>query len=302
MSSHEQVLVVASAAARMLGIVSLPAPGTPLQGTGMVIVTGGAQYRTGSHRQFVQLARTLAAAGFPVLRFDLAGMGDSLGETASFEDCTPHIAAALEALLKHVAQIRQVALLGLCDGASASLLYLQATQDPRISGIALLNPWVRTEEGLARTHVRHYYRDRLLQPAFWRKLLQGRIGWRALRGLTGNVRRMHQQPAAQPDFVARMAQGLQSFSGAVLLLLSERDLTATEFMELAHAHPAWRHLLRSPAVNWCEIQGADHTFSSPAAQQQLEAQTLAWLQAITPAEACQPPAAHSRPQPEQQHE
>ena len=37
----------------MLGIVSLPAAGTPTQRTGVVIIVGGAQYRVGSHRQFV---------------------------------------------------------------------------------------------------------------------------------------------------------------------------------------------------------------------------------------------------------
>jgi len=285
MSSYEQALVLTSASAKMLGILSLPVSATLLQKTGVVIVTGGAQYRTGSHRQFVQLARTLAAAGFPVLRFDLAGMGDSLGEIVSFKDSTPHIAAAVQALLERVEAVRHVAILGLCDGASAGLLYLQATQDPRVKGIVLLNPWVRTAAGLARTHVRHYYRDRILQPAFWHKLLHGKIGWQALRSLAGNVRRMHQPPVRQPDFVAQMAQGLQSFSGAILILLSERDLTAAEFMELTSTHPAWHNLLRGPAVSQYEIKGADHTFSSPSAQQSVETLTLAWLKALTPAKA-----------------
>ena len=39
----------------------------------MVIVVGGPQYRAGSHRQFTLLARHIAAAGYPVLRFDARG-------------------------------------------------------------------------------------------------------------------------------------------------------------------------------------------------------------------------------------
>ena len=71
MSSHEHPLVIPGPKAQdMLGIVSLPAPDAPQQNTGVVIVVGGAQYRVGSHRQFVQMARLLAAAGYPVLRFD----------------------------------------------------------------------------------------------------------------------------------------------------------------------------------------------------------------------------------------
>lgn len=286
MKSYEQALVIAGASAKMLGIVSLPAPGTQLQCTGVVVVTGGAQYRTGSHRQFVQLARTLAGAGFPVLRFDLAGMGDSLGEIASFEDSANHIAAAVNALLEHAAGVRKVTMLGLCDGASACLLYLQASQDPRVNGIVLLNPWVRTEAGLARTHVKHYYRDRILQPAFWHKLMQGKVGWQALRSLAANVQRMHQHPANRPDFVTQMAQGLKSFSGAVLILLSERDLTAAEFVEMTHTHPAWHNLLCSPAISRYEIKGADHTFSKPSAQQEVETLTLAWLETIACGKVC----------------
>ena len=52
---------------------------------GMVIVVGGPQYRVGSHRQFLLLARQLSNAGFPVMRFDCRGMGDSGGEFAGFE-------------------------------------------------------------------------------------------------------------------------------------------------------------------------------------------------------------------------
>lgn len=278
MTANEQVLIVASPTAKMLGILSLPATGMPVHRTGVVIVTGGAQYRTGSHRQFVQMARALATAGYPVLRFDFPGMGDSPGAMASFEYSAPHIAAAIQALVEHATQVQHVAILGLCDGASASLLYLQTTQDPRVSGIALLNPWVRTEAGLARTHIRHYYRDRILQPAFWRKLVHGKIGWQALHSLAENMRRMHQQPAKRPDFVEQMVQGLQSFSGTTLILLSERDLTAAEFSEMAHTHPVWHKVLRSSAVSRYEVKAADHTFSSLSAHQEVVSLVLAWLE------------------------
>ncbi len=57
--------------------------------TGVVIVVGGPQTRVGSHRQFVLLSRALAAAGYPVLRFDVRGMGDSSGEQRDFEPSRP---------------------------------------------------------------------------------------------------------------------------------------------------------------------------------------------------------------------
>ena len=277
MSSHDHALVIESPAAKMLGIISLPMPSKLQQRTGVVIVVGGAQYRVGSHRQFVQLARLLAAAGYPVLRFDFPGMGDSPGEMASFEESAPHIAAAIDALHSHVPNLERVVLWGLCDGASASLLYLQATQDPRVTGIVLLNPWVRSETGLARAQVKHYYRNRIMQPAFWRKLLQGKVRWNALGGFASNVQRMHQQPKEQLCFPTQMAQGLKAFKGSVLLLLSEHDLTAAEFIEHAKIHPAWHNLLLSPLVKKCWVNNADHTFSNASSQRDVETSVLTWL-------------------------
>ena len=113
MSINEHSLWLHGEGFDMLGIVSLPPADTPTQNTGVVIVVGGAQYRAGSHRQFVQLARFLAKAGFPVLRFDLPGMGDSPGELPSFEDTAPHIAAAINGFQQQHPGLERVELWGL---------------------------------------------------------------------------------------------------------------------------------------------------------------------------------------------
>ena len=278
MSRHEETLVIRGPNAQdMLGIVCLPAPDTPQQTTGVVIVVGGAQYRVGSHRQFVQLARFLAAAGYPVLRFDFSGMGDSPGDLVPFEDSARHIAAAIDALQSHSPAIDRVVLWGLCDGASASLLYMQTTHDSRVAGLVLLNPWVRSEAGLARARVKHYYRQRLLEPAFWRKLAAGGVGWQALRSLGSNLRGMRQTPAQTLTFQELMAKGWRALEGKIMLILSERDLTAQEFVEHAQIHPAWRGLLSHPHVTQHRVNGADHTFSSTLVQREVETGVLAWL-------------------------
>ncbi len=276
MNVQEQPLQIAGDGFDMLGILSLPAPGTPTLRTAVLIVVGGAQYRAGSHRQFVLLARRLAAAGYPVLRFDLPGMGDSPGDPVPFENTAPHIAAALDALEQATPVDRSV-LWGLCDGASASLLYLQATQDPRVAGVALLNPWVRSEAGLARAHVKHYYRQRLLQAAFWRKLWAGGVGLTALGGLWKNLRAMRHKAPQSLTFQELMALGCKGFEGKILLMLSAQDLTAQEFAEHITTQPVWRHALQKPSVTRHEIANADHTCSQPASQQATEALTLTWL-------------------------
>ncbi len=278
MSAQEHAITIPGPHADMLGIVSQPAAGHPVATVGVVIVVGGAQYRVGSHRQFVGLARHLADHGHPVLRFDFPGMGDSPGEWMGFEDTAPHIQAAIGALQAACPGLQRVVLWGLCDGASASLLYVEATQDPRVAGLALLNPWVRSEAGLARAQVKHYYRQRLLEPAFWRKLLAGGVGWQALRSLGRNLRTMRSRPlVAATRFQDRMAQGWRAFPGPILLLLSERDLTAQEFTDTAATHPAWRDWDHKPLLQQQLLPSADHTCSTRVAGQQVQDSVLQHL-------------------------
>jgi uncharacterized protein len=276
MQPIERALRIDPAGAGLLGIASLPAGGVCRSGTAVVVVVGGAQYRVGSHRQFVLLARALAAAGHAALRFDLPGMGDSPGEALPFEATGPHIGAAIDTAMA-LEGVQRVVLWGLCDGASACLLHAAGERDPRLAGLVLLNPWVRSEASLARAQVRHYYRQRLLEPAFWRKLLRGAVGRDALRDLFANLRRMRHPAPAQATFQERMALGWQRFDGAILLLLSERDLTAQEFVAYADTQPAWARWDRRPGLTRQTLAGADHTCSSPSAQREAETVLISWL-------------------------
>jgi exosortase A-associated hydrolase 1 len=282
MSVQERAIAISGSETDMLGIVSMPSANEPAASIGVLIVVGGDQYRVGSHRQFVLLARHLAAHSYPVLRFDFPGMGDSPGELVSFEHTTPHIKAAIDAFQDTCPDVQRVVLWGLCDGASASLLYLEATQDPRVVGLALLNPWVRSEAGLARAQVKHYYRQRLLEPAFWHKLLVGGVGWPALRSLGSKLRTMRSRPA--PDsasFQERMAQAWRAFPGPILLLLSQRDLTAQEFHDTLQDSVAWKRNAPNEPATPVHLLGADHTCSQSAALAQSEAELLSWLQRLS---------------------
>ncbi len=275
----------------LLGLLhhpAAPAP-APAAATGVVIVVGGPQYRAGSHRQFVHLARALAAAGHPVLRFDVRGMGDSSGALHDFEHIGPDIGAAITALVTRVPHLQRVVLWGLCDGASAALLYLHEHADTRVQGLALANPWVRSEQSQAQVRVTHYYRDRLRSREFWHKLLRGGVGVAALRGLARNVRQARGSAAAATPgapttapYTVRMAQALARFPGAVQITLSGHDYTAREFEAHTRTDTAWQQALRASAPTWQALPQADHTFSSHADKQQLAAQTIAWLQAAWP--------------------
>ena len=250
---------------------------------GVLIVVGGPQYRVGSHRQFLLLSRRLASAGYPTMRFDHRGMGDSGGSMRSFEDLSTDIAAAIEAFQRNCPTVQRIVLWGLCDAASAALLYVESSHDRRITGLALLNPWVRSEVSLAQTHIKHYYGQRLLQGEFWRKLLSGRMEvMKALASLLDSARlarrsRTPGEASEKRGFQDRMAAGWREFPGELLLILSGQDYTAKEFIEFSAADPAWSGLADAAKVRRVDIADADHTFSSRAQRALVEDATLAWL-------------------------
>ena len=280
MSFTEQAIIFPCAVENLLGIVAVPEQS---KSTGVLIIVGGPQVRVGSHRQFLLLSRSLAEAGYPVMRFDTRGMGDSTGELHDFEAINKDIAAAIDAFQTNHPSVERIVLWGLCDAVSASLLYWAATADPRIEGLVLLNPWVRSEATLARTQIKHYYGQRLLQAEFWRKFLSGNLGvGKALVDLLGNLKKSRQQTnqanktETQP-FQERMLRTMQGFAGPVLILLSGNDYTAKEFLETVDKDKARGSVLQCANITQTTIPEADHTFSSAEWRARVEEITRQWL-------------------------
>ncbi len=268
---------------RLVGIVTKPGAQEAGEARalrpGVLVVVGGPQYRVGSHRQFVLLARALAARGYVVMRFDCTGMGDSTGAERPFTDRASDIAAAIDAFVARVPSLRSVAIWGLCDAASAALMY--AADDPRVTQLVLLNPWVRSDAGLARTHLKHYYTSRLTDRVFWGNLLRGRVGvLRAIRDFAATLvaaRGRVAAPDAPADFQTRMARGWKRFSGDILLVCSGDDLTAREFLDHAAGDAAWTGLFAEARVARCELPDADHTFSRAEWRDRVARMTADWL-------------------------
>jgi len=257
--------------------------------TGVLIVVGGPQYRVGSHRQFVLLARHLADKGLPVMRFDVRGMGDSTAEQRTFDQLDSDISAAIDSFLNACPEVKRVVLWGLCDGASAALFY--AYQDSRVKGLVLLNPWVFTEQGAAKTYLKHYYLQRLLSGDFWRKVFSFRFDYAGSVASLFDLLQRAKSPSlpqvvnvsqiarvdAQLALPIRMRECLKQFAYPVLLILSGRDLTAEEFRETVKADAEWQALLADPRVTRQDLIEADHTFSSKVLRDQVAEITANWL-------------------------
>lgn len=302
----ERVLSIDCHGERMFGVLSMPAQ---VRGRPVLIVVGGPQYRVGSHRQFTLLARDLASQGIPALRFDYRGMGDSGGAARDFEVVGDDLRAAIDALLASVPDARDVVIWGLCDAASAAVFY--APSDARVAGLVLLNPWVRTEGGLAKATLKNYYRQRLLDPALWRKIASGQFNpGKALRSLVGLLGAARAKPASAPTPASapaaitasassnastpasapaptqaataaalpeRMLASFSQFKGKVLLIMSGADLTAQEFTEAVKASRGWQRQLAGARVTRHDLAEADHTFSRRGWRDQVASWTGAWV-------------------------
>ena len=278
MNASEQALQFMCQDQTLLGVLHRPAYPAP---RGVLVVTGGPQYRVGSHRQFVLLGRHLAAQGSAVMRFDYRGMGDSEGELRTFEQIGDDLRAAIRAFFHAVPTLRELVLWGLCDGATAAACY--ASADRRIVGLVLLNPWVRTASGAARATLRHYYLRRLISAAFWRKLASGAVDAASTIASFRQTASAALAPgtdaasARTGDLPARLYLALSRFPGRTLIILSGADIGAREFSALADRYPHWRRLLDERRVTRADIADANHTCARKVWRDRVADLTTEWI-------------------------
>jgi len=153
------------------------------------------------------------------------------------------------------------------DAASAALMYVR--HDPRVSHLVLVNPWVSSSAGQAQAYLDAYYGRKFRSPGFWRRMaVDASAALTAADGFLLNLRLARQAPEEDVEineddehFLVRMLAGANTFRGRVLLLLSGRDLVATEFELLLERSDEWRNALAPPRVVTRKLPEATHTFS-----------------------------------------
>lgn len=123
---------------RLFGI--LYEPKEPSKKEGFVFCDPFAEEKLWAQRVMVNFARELAYAGYPVLRFDYMGTGDSEGE---FEECSietklSDIHCAIKTLQEKVHGVKSLGLVGLRFGAT--LATLAAANGEEIKKLILWDP------------------------------------------------------------------------------------------------------------------------------------------------------------------
>lgn len=270
---------------QLIGIIHHVAASTTEWGV-LTIVAGGPQYRGGCGRQLVALGRHLADQGFPVMRFDHRGLGDSEGMFRGFEYLEDDITAALAEFRRRVPGLRHIVLWGGCDAASAAIM--SAPHHPEVAGIVAANPWVTTEATAAKVRQKHYL-NRIRQASFWKKLFTFQYNpanylriFAMRKNSRKNVVVSHAQHN-QKSYVERMRDSLAAFEGQTLLLMSGRSLISREFDELVAGDSSWKAICQSPRVIREEITDADQTFSSASARAAMLHAAANWMKRLSAA-------------------
>jgi exosortase A-associated hydrolase 1 len=240
------------------------APGS----TGLLIVSGGNEVRMGAHRGMASLARRVAAAGYPVFRFDRRGIGDSTGENGGYASSADDIAAAAAAFRRNAGVSRIVAY-GNCDAASA-LAFFHARAG--VDALVLANPWTVESAGdlPPPAAIRARYVAKLRDPRELFRLFRGGVNIANLiRGLRASAQTTSENPLAQ-----RLATALSTATVPITLLLASGDNTAIAFAD-AFARPDFA--TARERIRLERRDTASHSFASQADKDWLFARVAAAL-------------------------
>ena len=263
----------------LVGILAQPASGsTSVDMPAAVILNAGIIHRIGPNRMFVDLARILAAAGYPAIRFDLSGIGDSAPRPDVLAPLDASLADIREALdsLEASRGIHKVILIGLCSGADHAIIY--AAQDPRVTGVVLIDPSVpRTWR-----YYRNHYWGRLFRLRSWLNFATGRhVVWSRLRRSVQTYKEPKSRGAA-PDLqspqVRRFledvyARALAANINMLAVFTGDRESQHNYREQLLHAFPG---LCFDGRLKLEYFGNTDHTFTPEADRRTLVQMIRDW--------------------------
>ena len=221
----------------MRRLIAFPCAGQTLIGsideadgtTGLLIVSGGNEIRSGAHRGMALLAAALAAKSVPVFRYDRRGVGDSSGRNTGYTGARDDLVAAAIAFRTSAPQVTHIVGFGNCDAATTLALF---GRDAGIDAIVLANPWVvQHDDPLPpAAAIRARYAQRLRDPATWWRAITGGIDiGKAIRGLRKIAARQSEPQTLADEVVA----AIRDWGDEARIVLAKGDATAITFADAA---------------------------------------------------------------------
>lgn len=242
------------------GVGALPA---------VILLNAGVLHRVGPNRIHVKLARRMAGSGFPVMRFDLSGIGDSIARTDSPSPIERAVGEVREAMdvIRAKTTVDRFILFGICSGAD--IAFHAARREERVVGAYMINgSFLQGDEleaimpRLKASTAERYYRRAFINPKRWVRVITGKSDMRSIRKvLAAKVMRLLPLKEEAPDPLADSAgwDDLISRGVAVSLVYSEGS-TALDIFRLALEHRLGP-VVASNAVSVDVITDVDHVFT-----------------------------------------
>jgi len=269
----------------LVGILAEPTPVGPLPDRPAIIfLNSGILHRVGSCRMHVRLARALAAQGYPSLRFDFSGIGDSdtRKDSLPFEESAPlEIVEAMDRMGTMKGTSRFI-LYGLCSGADAALLL--APGESRVCGLGLVDPWAYPT---AKTRLM-YYLHRLTLGEAWMNQLH-----RYLPRLFGPLPATPDHGDLTPDFeiptYVRALPPREEVAAMLRAVLTRGSHLFLAYMGGSNAYTYRRQFQDGFAelpfgsqLRLLYLADSDHIVSGLRQQARLDRETLEWITTTWP--------------------
>jgi exosortase A-associated hydrolase 1 len=235
--------------------------------TGLLVVSGGNEIRSGAYAGQAAMARHFASKGYPVFRYDRRGVGDSEGVNGGFESSADDLLAAATAFRSEVPHLQRIVAFGNCDAATAlAFFHVEAG----IASLVLANPWIidgvtDDQNSLpSAAAIRARYWTRLKNPRSIIDLLTGKID---LRKLTAGLEKATSSDAPT-QLSGQLRAALSATEARIHILVASQDNTALEFLT------AWRDAMfeavrKRSNIRLMEVSTASHSFADPASRRWL---------------------------------
>ena len=287
----------------LYGMLHLPPDHVSRHNTGIILLNPGPTDRSGPHRLYVKLAAMLSAQGYPVLRFDARGVGDSEGEwSEDLEGATilniwkeiqqgiwiPDTQAGIEFIHREVPEVRRIILGGLCGGAITALL--AGARHPSVAGLLMMgtpltlgdrtgNIGSLPNETIKQETV-NFYR-KLTSLNAWGRFLSCRTDLHGIVAvLREHFRRKTLFNGTPPNSQAQLNPAFkESFKAAahygkpMLFVYAEQDYMWHEFKECFLRHES----STAPSFDVATIPKANHNMTEDIWQEQLFGVVTRWM-------------------------
>jgi pimeloyl-ACP methyl ester carboxylesterase len=282
--------VVNASGQALIGVWHEPGEDIARHDATIVMLHGWSGTRSGPHQMLTRAARTFAADGYRVLRFDFAGRGDSDGdtETATLATMADDVHDMLQWRAKEK-QLSQVILIGLCSGCEVALA--AATRNDYIRGMALWSAPVfaagesSERKSRKRLHYAKEYARKLLRPSTYAKIFAGRLDTKSIgKALSGGggaqCKNVEADVAGQlpPGWRAAALKRFEKWTSPLLLVYGTGDPTTNEALAWHRAQVKGRI---EPQVHL--VEGANHSYYGLAWEREVIAVTRDWLRRLTTA-------------------